>query len=109
MNLKGRTEFFTMDDVIPSSSIEADFEGQVVVLSEYRMELFKEQYRKPEFQLFLALGGFGTKTYTLGRAVIGKFFADGEECRLNREDFLGVLKPELVKEYELDVEALKNE
>ena len=84
MNLKGRTEYFTLEDTVPKSHYGADYEGQVIVFAESVVEGFKEQYRKPEYQLFLALGGFGTKPDTLGRAVVGKFVSDGESVRYNR-------------------------
>lgn len=107
MNLKGRTNLFTHQDVIEDSSWKGNFEGQVVVFSENRLAYFKEPYRKPEYQLFYAYGGFGTDPQNIGRAIIGRFVADGESVRYNREDFIGILKPELIEEYEIDLEALK--
>lgn len=108
VNLKGRTEYFTLADTIENSSWQGDYEKQVIVFAPSVMDEFKEEYRNPENQLFYAFGGFGTKTYTIGNAVMGRFLSDGEECRRNRGDFIGILKPELVEEYEINVEAVKS-
>lgn len=91
-----REKMYTRADVVDLGEFE-DVTGKVVVLSE--KNLFKE-YRKPEFQLWRATGGFGTKNFTMGRALFATCLVDGENARFDRYDFIGVLKDELLPEAE---------
>jgi len=71
-----------------------DFEtvaGRVLVL---KPETLLDEYKTPESQLFKAERGFGCVPTASGRAIFGEFLVDGEQARFNRQDFLGVLKPE---------------
>jgi hypothetical protein len=104
MKLNGRTDAFTSEDVVENSHLDANYENQVMVIGK---GFFKKEYQKPEYQLFLATGGFGCSPHTLGSAVFGKFLVDGEGARTSRGDFLGVLKPELVEEYGISIEKIK--
>lgn len=54
----------------------------------------KDQYKKPEFQLFYAASGFGCSPNASGRKVFGTFLVDGENTSFIRSDFLGVIKEE---------------
>ncbi len=76
-----------------------DVVGHVLVLNP---DVLKDEYKTPESQLFLAERGFGCKPRASGRAVFGTFLADGEQARFNRQDFLGVLKPELLPEWAVE-------
>ena len=67
------------------------FEGKVLVL---KPTILKDEYKTPDFQLFLADGGFGCSPTARGRKVYGRFLKDGEETHYERQDFLGVLKDE---------------
>jgi|SRR5690554_1088628 len=101
--LNGRTELFTVEDCIPKSSLEGNFENQIVVISPNHVKnVWFEQYHKPEFQLFLAKGGFGCDPDKMGTTVYGRVLEDGEVCRFERGQISGILKPELVEEYGLE-------
>ncbi len=68
-----------------------DFDGKVLVLYP---TILKDEYKSPDYQLFLATGGFGCSPTARGRRVYGQFLKDGEETSFYRQDFLGVLKDE---------------
>ena len=79
-----------------------DFEtvaGQVLVL---KPEMLTDEYKNPETQLFLASHGNGCRPDAIGRSIFGEFLIDGEKDRYWRQDFLGVLKPELLPEWAVD-------
>ena len=69
-----------------------DFTGKIVVL---RADYFKDQYKTPEFQLFLAEAGFGCSPTATGTKVYGRFLKDGEKTHFRRGDIIGVLKEEV--------------
>ncbi|WP_238456654.1 hypothetical protein [Desulfotruncus arcticus] len=66
-------------------------ENKVVVI---RVERLRPEYRTADRQLVLAVGGFGAHANARGRAVYTVNLYSGKESRWNREDILGVLKPE---------------
>ena len=66
-------------------------DNQVVVI---RPERLRPEYRTAVNQLVLAKSGFGTSAYSRGRAVFTLNLYTGEEARWNREDFMGLMKPE---------------
>ena len=68
-----------------------DYDGKVLVLDP---TVLKDKYKSPDFQLFLADGGFGCSPTARGRRVYGQFLKDGEETSFYRQDFIGVLKDE---------------
>lgn len=68
-----------------------DFTGKITVL---KPEILKDKYKSPDYQMFYCTDGFGCSPTASGRAVYGEFVKDCERVRYNREDFLGVLKPE---------------
>lgn len=72
---------------------EQDYTGKVLVLSP---DTLREQYWGQEYQLLYAQSGFGCKPHSRGRAVFAVSLVDGETARWNREDFVGVLKEELL-------------
>ena len=90
---------FTEADVIPLDEIP-DATGLVCVLSEERVRLFQDDFRKPEHQLWKCTGGFGSRTGTLGRAFFSESVSDKEGARFNREDFIGVLTTEAIPKAE---------
>ncbi len=83
-------EHCTLD--IYSQSIE----NKVVVI---RPECLLPEYRTAVKQLVLATGGFGTHGNARGRAVYTVNLYSGKEARWNREDILGVLKPEFLPDW----------
>ena len=72
---------------------EQDYTGKVLVLSP---DVLREQYWGQEYQLLYTRSGFGCKPHSRGRAVFAVSLVDGETARWNREDFVGVLKEELL-------------
>ena len=72
---------------------EQDYSGKVLVLSP---DVLREQYWGQEYQLLYAQSGFGCKPHFRGRAVFAVSLMDGETARWDREDFVGVLKEELM-------------
>lgn len=70
---------------------DMQIDNQVVVI---RPERLRPEYRTIDNQLVLALGGFGTNAYSRGRAVFSLNLYTGEEHRWNREDIMGLIKPE---------------
>ena len=70
--------------------------GQVLVL---KPEMLTDEYKTPDCQLFLARNGNGCKPTAIGRSIFGEFLVDGEQARYWRQDFLGVIKPELLPEW----------
>ena len=75
---------------------EQDYTGKVLVLSP---DVLREQYWGKEYLLFYAQSGFGCKPHSSGRAVFATSLVDGETARWNREDFVGVLKEELLPDW----------
>lgn len=74
----------------------ADYAGKVLVVSP---NWLKDAYKSPEFQLFYAESGFGCSPKASGRKVFGQFLYDGEKTHLDRGDFIGVLKDELLPDW----------
>ena len=70
--------------------------GQVLVL---KPEMLLDEFKTPECQLFLASHGNGCRPHASGRSIFGEFLVDGDKSRYWRQDFLGVLKPELLPEW----------
>ena len=89
-----KTKFYTSEDCI-ANSYRHHYDGQILVLP---VSSFSTEYQHPQYQLFRANGGFGCDPEKLGTAVFGKFLFDGEECRYRRNDFIGILKPEIEAE-----------
>lgn len=75
---------------------DEDYDGKVLALDP---AVLKDKYKSPDYQLFLADGGFGCSPTARGRAVYGQFLKDGKETQYCRQDFLGVLKDEHLPEW----------
>lgn len=78
---------------------EQDFEGKVLVMSP---DSLREDCWRPQDQLWLCTGGFGSRPNSRGRAVFATCLGDGEESRFDRHDFIGVLKEEFLPEWAMD-------
>lgn len=94
-----RAELDTMQLFGPKhcDTIWQELEGKVLVM---KPSTLKESYWSPENQLWVATGGFGCSPTASGRAVYATCLGDGEKnVRWNREDFLGVLKEELLPDW----------
>lgn len=59
-----------------------------------RPERLRPEFRTADYQLAWVTGGFGASGHSRGRAVFVVRLYSGEECRYNREDLMGFLKPE---------------
>ncbi len=68
-----------------------NIENKVVVI---RPERLRPEYCTADKQLVLATGGFGAHANSRGRAVYTVNIYSGKESRWNREDILGIIKPE---------------
>jgi hypothetical protein len=82
---------FTKEHCIPNDYSQS-IENKVVVI---RPECLLPEYRTAVKQLVLATGGFGTH----GNAVYTVNLYSGKEARWNREDILGVLRPEFLPDW----------
>ena len=82
-----------------------DLTKQVLVLSHTKL---MRRYQMPRFQIFHATGGFGCQENSLGSAVFGIHIADGESCRWNRNDFIGIATDELVTQAMEDTTPVEN-
>ena len=77
-------------------SDEENYEGRVLIL---RPSIFKDEFKKPEFQLFYANCGNGCNPDATGTKVFGFFIADGEETNYRRGDFIGAIREELIPDW----------
>jgi len=84
--------------------LEGDLTNKVLVLLHTKLN---RRHQIPRFQLFKALGGFGCKERSLGRAVFGVHIADNEDARWNRSDFIGIAQDSLIKEAMEDTTPVK--
>lgn len=82
----------SMYDEVPEG--ETDNRGKVCILP---LDFLSADYRKPEYQLFRIGSGFGCTPTGRGNACYGYFCANGDECRIEKYDFLGVANDEAVK------------
>lgn len=78
------------------SATNLDFENKIMVLNPFGI---KDEYKTPDFQLFLAQSGFGCSPTARGKLVYGVFLADGEHTHFERSQFIGQLKPALVPDW----------
>ncbi|OLN26573.1 DUF4406 domain-containing protein [Desulfosporosinus metallidurans] len=104
--LKIRQENKALDteDCIPRSN-EMDYEDKILVLNP---EALMTSRRTAENSLWIAYNGFGCTFGARGQAVYAKSLFSGQECRWERADFLGIVKPESLKQW-LENTPVKNE
>lgn len=76
-----------------------DLEDKVLVLDPSKL---KDQYKTPDFQLFIAKDGFGCSPTAIGRSVYGYFAKDDEYTSWQRSDFIGILKDEFIPDWVKD-------
>lgn len=79
-----------------NSHSQIDYTGQVVVLDP---TIFKDDYKQPERQLFLAKFGNGCRPDALGTKVYGHHLHNSKECFYRRSEILGVMKLDLVPDW----------
>lgn len=86
---------FTLENCIPKDNSQS-LENKVVIL---RPDCLRPEYRTADKQLLLATGGFGVHANSRGRAVYTVNIYSGKESRWNREDIMGILKPEYMPDW----------
>lgn len=80
----------------PEKDGEIDYTGRVLVL---KPNILKDEYKTPDYQLFLAEGGFGCTPNARGRKVFGQLLMDGEKTHYQRNDFIGAIRDEYLPEW----------
>ena len=88
---------FTSKDCVRSMFHEAPDDSNAGFVGILNNEILAPEYQKPEFQLFRIYGGFGASPSKMGNAVFGYFCADGEECRFDRRQFIGIANEEVTR------------
>lgn len=86
---------FTLKHCIPNDNSQ-NLENKVAII---RPECLRPEYRTADKQLVLVTGGFGSHANSRGRAVYTTNLYSGKESRWNREDILGVVKPEYMPDW----------
>jgi len=86
---------FTPEHCIPNDNRQ-NLENKVVLI---RPERLRPEYRTADKQLVLVTGGFGAQANARGRAVYTINLYSGKESRWNREDILGIVKPEYLPDW----------
>lgn len=76
-------------------SIHMDYTAQVLVM---KYDVLKPEYRNRPNQLWLAEGGFGCSPSARGRRVYVTSLYDGERASFYRQDFAGIVRPEVLEE-----------
>lgn len=67
---------------------EQDYTGKVVVISP---TMLNDEYKSPDWQLFVPSHGNGCRPNAIGRSVSGHFLKDGDYQTYWRQDIIGVL------------------
>ena len=75
---------------------QLDYRDKIVIL---RGEYFKDEFKAPENQLFLAESGFGCSPNVRGQKVYGVFLHDLENACIQRSDIMGVAKDTCLPEW----------
>lgn len=88
----------TQEHCTPNDYSES-IENKVVVIRAGRL---RPEYRTADNQIVLATGGFGSYANARGRAVYTVNLYSGKKERWNREDVIGVLKPEYMPDWAKD-------
>lgn len=104
LKIRQENKALGMEDCIPKSN-QTDYENKILVLNP---EALMKNCRTAENSLWIAYNGFGCTYGARGQAVYAKSLFSGEECRWERADFLGVVKPESLKKW-LENTPVKNE
>jgi hypothetical protein len=105
-NLKIRQmlEPLGVEDCVPGSDQE-NYKNKILVMNP---KVIFTNARHAQNSLWVAWDGFGCSYSAIGRAVYAKNLFDGSEARLERADFLGVVKPESLQKW-LDDMPVKSE
>ena len=90
-------KLYTREDCIRSMYGEAPNDSNEGFVGILNISDFKPEYQEPKYQLFRIQGGFGASPSKMGNAVFGYFCADGEECRQERYQFIGIANEEVTR------------
>ena len=82
-------KLFDSSHCISEKNSGIDYTGKVLVLDP---SILKDEFKKPDYQLFLAVSGYGCSPTASGRKVFGHFLYDDEETCYQRSDFIGAIK-----------------
>ena len=88
-------ELLMQEDCI-QTGYEMPISGRVIVL---RPSSMLGEHRNAKHQLYYCTGGFGSNPNPSGRAVFAVSLADGGLTRWNRNDILGIAKPEVLTDH----------
>ena len=95
-----QNSYLTSEMCLPDSN-KRSFINQLLVVDHNKLS---SNYKKPEYQLFYATGGFGCNPDSLGTKIYGQFITElqsGEDEQLRRSDFLGIADIDLLPEWAL--------
>lgn len=87
---------FDHSHCIPETDGQIDYAGKVVVI---KPNILKDEFKKPESQLFFAKHGNGCKPNSSGTKVYGFQLDDGVNCYYRRYDLVGALKDEYLPDW----------
>ena len=104
LKIRQENKALGMEDCIPESN-KTDYENKILVLNP---EALINSRRTAENSLWIAYNGFGCTYGARGQAVYAKSLFSGQECRWERADFLGAVRPESLKQL-LENTPVKNE
>lgn len=76
-------------------SSKQDYTDRLLVMN---YDTLKPEYRSRPNQIWLATGGFGCSPTSRGRRVFATSVYDGERANFYRQDFAGIIRPEIWKE-----------
>ena len=88
-------EILGVEHCFPNAN-QQSLEGQLVILSP---DSLSPEYRTADYQLGIALGGFGCDPRSRGQAVQFEELYSGEQTRWNRSDILGIANPAKLPEW----------
>lgn len=93
------SKLFTKQDCVHISSIRSHYKNQVLVMKPIALSA---QFQKREFQLWKAIDGPGCDPSNVDTSVHVTCLADGENCRFERYDFIGVVKPKILETFKAE-------
>ena len=83
---------YSISDCIRSmyDTVEGTIDSNIGCIGILKPSVLKEEYRDGDYQLFRIRDGFGAYPDKMGNAVYGEFCADGEHCRMEKTQFIGI-------------------
>lgn len=86
------TTIYTTEDCIRGmyDTLDGIVENNIGCIGILKISSLKQEYQTGDYQLFRIQEGFGAYPDKMGNAVYGEFCADGEHCRMERTQFIGI-------------------